>query len=262
MLVEFIGVTGAGTTTLLEKVQSLLAPVVPVITSAQLFTRLVGLGQVRNLTLQNLIQEVAGFPFCVAALSRHRTYLRATVKLLARTWQSGVTALCNVRSLERKLALDAADLESRFHKLNRKLHPDRFGRATPAERERALEASAVLNDAYRTLRDPVARAEYVLKLQEPEQAKSVPQELLDEVFELNMALEELRGGDDSVRPQLEAARDRFLALRRETDNAMTDLFSAHDRSGPDAVAADLRALLNRRKYIDNLVQQVESELSH
>lgn len=164
--------------------------------------------------------------------------------------------------LERKLDLDAADLESRFHKLSRQLHPDRHTCATPAERERALEASAVLNDAYRTLRDPVARAEYLLKQQGPEQSKAAaPQELLDEVFELNMALEELRGGDDSVRPQLEAARDRFLALRRETDTAMADLFFAHDRTGPDAVSAGLRALLNRRKYIDNLVQQVESELS-
>jgi molecular chaperone HscB len=164
--------------------------------------------------------------------------------------------------LERKLALDPADLESRFHKLSRRLHPDRFARATPAERERALEASAVLNDAYRTLRDPVARAEYVLKQQGQEPAKAAPQELLHEVFELNMALEELREGDDSVRPQLEVARDRFLALRGETDRVLAELFSTHDRSGPDAVAAGLRSLLNRRKYIDNLIQQVESELSH
>ncbi len=162
--------------------------------------------------------------------------------------------------LERKLALDPGDLESRFHKLSRQLHPDRFARATPAERERALEASAVLNDAYRTLRDPVARAEYVLKQQGLEQAKA-PQELLQEVFELNMALEELREGEDSVRPQLEAARDRFLALRGATDKAMAELFAAHDRSGPGAVTADLRSLLDRRKYIDNLIQQVESGLS-
>jgi len=71
----------------------------------------------------------------------------------------------------------------------------------------------------------------------------------------------LRGGDDSVRPQLEAARDRFLALRREADAALENLFRAHDESGPDSVFADLRALLDRRKYIDNLIQQVESELS-
>ncbi|MGE5568029.1 MAG: Fe-S protein assembly co-chaperone HscB [Rhodospirillales bacterium] len=164
--------------------------------------------------------------------------------------------------LERKLALDAADLEDRFHKLSRQLHPDRYARATPAERERALEASAVLNDAYRTLRDPVARAEYVLKQQGTAESKAAPpQELLNEVFELNMALEELRGGDDSVRPQLEAARERFLALRREADAALENLFRAHDESGPDSVYAKLRALLDRRKYIDNLVQQVESELS-
>ena len=60
----------------------------------------------------------------------------------------------------------------------------------------------MLNDAFRTLRDPVARAEYFLQPERLELSKEAPPELLEEVFELNMALEELRGGDESARPQL------------------------------------------------------------
>jgi molecular chaperone HscB len=160
-----------------------------------------------------------------------------------------------------KLSLDAGDLEDRFHRLSRELHPDRHARATPAERERALQASALLNDAYRTLRDPVARAEHVLKRQGVEQRKEPPAELLDEVFELNMALEELREGDASVRPQLEAARERFRGLLREADAGLDRLFAEYDRSPAPAPLAAIRAALDRRKYIDNLIRQVESELA-
>ena len=60
----------------------------------------------------------------------------------------------------------------------------------------------MLNDAFRTLRDPVSRAEYFLRESGLELSKDAPPELLEEVFELNMALEELRGGDESARPQL------------------------------------------------------------
>ena len=65
--------------------------------------------------------------------------------------------------LDRQLSLDPADLQQRYYSLSRLLHPDRFQRGTPNEKRFALDATAILNDAYRTLRDPVARAEYVLK---------------------------------------------------------------------------------------------------
>jgi molecular chaperone HscB len=163
--------------------------------------------------------------------------------------------------LDPRLSLDLADLENTFHRLSRQLHPDRHAQATPAERELSLEASAILNDAYRTLRDPVARAEYLLKQQGFEQSKQAPAELLDEVFELNMALEELRGGDASLRPQLDAARERFLALLQETDAGLEILFAAYDHSPVPSALGEIRAALDRRKYISNLVQQVESELN-
>ena len=66
--------------------------------------------------------------------------------------------------LPRKLTIDLAELERRFHSLSWKLHPDNFVRATEDERQLSLERSSQLNDAYRTLRDPVSRVEYLLSL--------------------------------------------------------------------------------------------------
>jgi molecular chaperone HscB len=122
--------------------------------------------------------------------------------------------------LEPTLSLDAEDLKRRFYERSRQWHPDKFSRASTAEQEKALEMTAVLNDAFRTLRDPVARAEYFLKEKGIELSKEAPPELLEEVFELNIALEELRDGDDSARPQLLQARDRFLAMRDSIDEAL------------------------------------------
>src|SRR5581483_3182128 len=111
-------------------------------------------------------------------------------------------------ALERKLRIDLDDLQKRFYELSRKWHPDRFSRKPAEEQAQALEATAILNDGYRTLRDPVKRAEYLLKEEGfpigEQRSKDVPPELLEEVFELNMALEELKSGEESARPQLEA----------------------------------------------------------
>jgi molecular chaperone HscB len=152
--------------------------------------------------------------------------------------------------LEPALSLDAEDLKKRFYEQSRKWHPDRFSRASAAEQEKALEMTAVLNDAFRTLRDPVARAEYFLKQNGIELSKEAPPELLEEVFELNMALEELREGDESARPQLVEARGRFVSMRDSIDQSLT-------------ATSDLKeigALLNRRRYITNLIRDVENVL--
>src|SRR5258708_10650671 len=106
--------------------------------------------------------------------------------------------------LPEHLNIDLADLEKRYYALSRKWHPDRFARKPETERNEAEENTALLNDAYRALKDPVRRAEYVLSEHGLAAAQqSAPADLLEEVFELNMALEEIRAGDNSVRPQLE-----------------------------------------------------------
>lgn len=168
--------------------------------------------------------------------------------------------------MPRQLALDVKDLEKRFYALSRQLHPDLFSRKSAREQEYALEASAVLNDAYRTLKDPVARALYVLKQEgydiAEQGSKDVPPELLEEVFDLNMALEELRGGDDDALAQLRSARHRFEKMRDEADAAMQTEFArwdatqdraTHDRATLDAI----RGQLNRRKYITNLIARTD-----
>jgi molecular chaperone HscB len=68
--------------------------------------------------------------------------------------------------LPRKLRLDAAELEKRFHRLSWKLRSDSFVRTGEYERELSLDRSSQLNDAYRTLRNPVSRVEYLLALEE------------------------------------------------------------------------------------------------
>lgn len=163
--------------------------------------------------------------------------------------------------LEAKLSLDAFDLEQKFYALSRKFHPDRFLRATPAEREQALQASAVLNDAYRTLRNPLSRATYVLQRSGIDAAgsKQVPPELLNRVFALNESLEELRGGDASLRPEVEAAHLQWMAILEEADNRLESLFREHDAGNVGALE-EIRAVLSRRRFVSNLLSQIDSVL--
>jgi molecular chaperone HscB len=163
--------------------------------------------------------------------------------------------------LEPKLALDLDDLKTRFYERSRQWHPDRFSRASAEQRQQSLDMTAVLNDAFRILRDPVARAEYFLRESGIQLSKEAPPELLEEVFELNMALEELRGGDDSARPQLAAAAGRFNGMLVEIDASLADLFTRHDRSGERATLEEVRDALNRRRYVMNLVREVDKELA-
>jgi molecular chaperone HscB len=163
--------------------------------------------------------------------------------------------------LEPRLALDPADLQKRFYERSREWHPDRFSRGTPEQRQSSLDMTAVINDAYRTLRDPVARAEYFLRQSGFELSKEAPPELLEEVFELNMALEEIREGDDSARPQLELAGQRFARMLKEIDAGLEGLFTSYDATRDSAVLEEIHSTLNRRRYISNLVRDVDKELN-
>jgi molecular chaperone HscB len=167
--------------------------------------------------------------------------------------------------LDRKLTIDSGDLQKRFYDLSRQYHPDRSQTKSAAEQQAVLDKSSLLNDAYRVLRDPIQRAEYVLKQAGfdigEQRSKDVPPELLEEVFELNMALEELRSGDDSARDQLEQAREKFIGMRDEIDAGLSKLFAKYDAAKDRESLAEIRAVLNRRRYIRNLVNEVEKELN-
>lgn len=171
--------------------------------------------------------------------------------------------------MERRLMLDPEHLKRQFYTLSRLLHPDKYTKRSEIERRNSLDAAAILNDGYRILRDPIERAEYVLRGEGFEvgeqRSKDVPPELLEEVFELNMALDELRGGDREVVPQLESCRRHFLELQSAIDAEIERSFEKHDsRTTPEArrgVLAEIRSILNRRRYIRNLVSEVDKALT-
>src|SRR5881394_4272541 len=103
--------------------------------------------------------------------------------------------------LPRKLWIEMSELEQKFLQLSWKLHPDNFVDASEQKRELSLKRSSELNDAYRVLRDPLARVEYLLEIEserkEGETKQQAPPELLEEVFELNESLDELRQAKES-----------------------------------------------------------------
>ncbi|PYT72770.1 MAG: Fe-S protein assembly co-chaperone HscB [Acidobacteria bacterium] len=179
--------------------------------------------------------------------------------------------------MPRNLWIEMGALEQKFLQLSWKLHPDNFVNASEQERELSLKRSSELNDAYRTLRDPIARVEYLLAIEgerkEGETKQQAPPELLEEVFELNESLDELReakaSGEDlaELKSRLEAAEKNFQeklhdvdgelqATAREWDAALTG-----DSLTRKKIMARLNDLLNRRSYIRNLVTNVAKELA-
>jgi molecular chaperone HscB len=176
--------------------------------------------------------------------------------------QCPVSDYYSIFGLDRKLSLDPQALQAKFYQLSRLLHPDRFVRRSELERSYSLDATSLLNAGYRVLRDPAARAEYVLKQEGfdigEQRSKDVPPELLEEVFELNMALEELRMGDEQARGAVEEARSKFIAMRDSVDRELECLFRKWDETKDRGVLQQIRGLLNRRRYIMNLVNEVEN----
>jgi molecular chaperone HscB len=180
--------------------------------------------------------------------------------------------------LPRKLWIEMSALEKRFLELSWKLHPDKFVNASAEEQELSLKDSSELNDAYRVLRDPVARVEYLLELEgmrkEGEQKQQAPPELLEEVFELNESLDELRGAKASrgdlagLKSRLESAEKNFQGKLSEVDTKLQETARQWDvaidanagDSDSKAIMARLNELLNRRSYIRNLVANVQKEL--
>ena len=163
-----------------------------------------------------------------------------------------------VFGLEPALSLDAAALQKRFYELSRQWHPDRFSAKGGDALRQAEEMTALINDAFRTLRDPIERAEYVLSQNgleaSSQRGKDVPPELLEEVLELNMALEV------ADRAQIERSLAQFEAMLAASDAELAERFAAYDAGRGPAELQAVRAALNRRKYIANLVRDARKAL--
>jgi molecular chaperone HscB len=187
-----------------------------------------------------------------------------------------VSDFFTVFGLERKLAIDGAALQRRFYELSRQWHPDFHGAAAADVQARALEESARVNAAYRALRDPLARVEYLIRLEEGRDTKEgaaikpkAPPALLAEMFEIQEALEEAKSGplDDAARATLTEQRAGLEARMAEAEAQITvplsrawDAAAAADK--PAALAALKEALATRaylRTVIDDLTAALEGQ---
>ncbi len=181
--------------------------------------------------------------------------------------------------LPRRLRLDLADLEQRFRALSRQFHPDYFYNATPAERLASMERASYLNDAYRVLRQPLDRVEYLLKIEKvaPRDRRrasgQVPEALLEEFFGLSEQIDEIRvareAGEASaaLRVRLATVAAPLGERRAEHERRLEELSRQWDAQlDAGAPPAERRAtlealgeLLLERTYVDNLVAALERE---
>jgi molecular chaperone HscB len=189
--------------------------------------------------------------------------------------------------MPKRLNLDTGALEQKYRELSRQFHPDYFYSAPSSERLASLERSSYLNDAYRTLKDPIARIEYLLELEglgvgsaartgiAQRSDTTVPPSLLEEVFTLNEELDavrELRAGgapENEWQRRLNVAREPIDAKRIEHEATLNTLASEWDAVadlGPAdnrrrAVLTALREQMLERNYINNLLAGIERELA-
>lgn len=212
----------------------------------------------------------SGVPFCAAC---------------GRVQPPGDEGYFDIFGLPRKLNLDLPALEKQFYRFSRKLHPDVYARSSEEEQQWSLAQASLLNDAYRTLKNPVERTKYLLRLEGVQfeddrhqgdgaaNPSKVPADLLEEVFELNMQLEELRmtqkmGEDDpQLRGDLMRSKSQFVEQLSSLDQELSGLWTTWDEAvdkGDEAqktVAKEkITALLQRRSYLENLVSDVNETL--
>lgn len=178
-----------------------------------------------------------------------------------------------VFELPRRLAVDGAELQRRFYALARRTHPDFHQAGPPAERAAAEERAALVNVAYRTLRDPIARVDYLVRLEEGRTTKEgaetrpkAPPALLAEMFEIQEALAEAKAGplDDATRGALAAQRERLLGRYAEEEARLRGPLAARwdaaaDPERPAALAA-LKEALATRAYLRTVIADLAEAL--
>jgi molecular chaperone HscB len=182
-----------------------------------------------------------------------------------------------VFGLPRRLRIDSAELQRKFYELSRRYHPD-FHQAAPAERQaEILDASARLNAAYRSLRDPIARIEYLVRLEEGRETKEgatvkpkAPPELLEEMFEIQEALQEAKAANPSdgvppgARDALGGQRDRLLGRYRDEEarlcGPLSDAWDAAPAGERSRVLAGFKEALATRAYLRTVIDDIDQAL--
>ena len=173
-----------------------------------------------------------------------------------------------VFSLPRRLTIDLADLERRYYALSRELHPDLFHDRPPAEQAASLRMTALVNRAYKTLRDPVQRALYWLELHGESLGRDnerVPPTLAARVFEVQEQLDELRaararGSADAERQAIGAVRDELAADLDACEARLARHFKNAPEGAEGEALAETKTILSELHYVRTLLRDVEKEL--
>lgn len=160
--------------------------------------------------------------------------------------------------LTRTYDINLDDLHERFVERSRQVHPDYYTGQDGDAQTLAMHNSAKLNQAYRTLRDPLERAEYLHALAgglSTADSKSVPPEFLAEIMELREDVDQAKRKNDTE--TLDRIRNRLIANRCEIHQAIALLArqTAHPEVTPD-ILADLRMQLNAISYVNTLIRQL------
>lgn len=182
----------------------------------------------------------------------------------------------------RRLTLDPKKLEAKFYELSRTFHPDFYQTKSPAEQTISLGNAAVLNTAYRTLRDPIQRAEYLVALETgsvKDIRTSPPAELFEEILELQDTLEAFRSSErDSqegreLRAVLETEQRGLEQRRQEMEAQLHRLFTDWDqlqdrgeatsqaRAERDRLLKHMRDLLSNRTYVTSIVNDLAATIA-
>lgn len=181
----------------------------------------------------------------------------------------------------RQLVIETAALETAYHELGRKIHPDRFASSPAGVRALSLSGTALLTRSYRTLRDPVSRGLYWLELQGEKLAennKNVPPELAEMVFEVQEQLSDLRdaSGDavTELRSEIEQRRAEIASSIDELGVQLGRNFSKWDASPNQSgnsngdgrkdvrkdLVAELKTILSKTAYLRTLLRDIERGL--
>lgn len=177
----------------------------------------------------------------------------------------------------RRLTIDPGKLEAKFYELSRAFHPDFYQNKSETEQSISLGNAATLNSAYRTLRDPIQRVEYLLDLEAgsvKEIRNSPPADLFEEILELQDTLDEYRASDrtsdagQQLRTQLQAEQVTLEQRKRDMETQLQQLFTDWDllqdrgeatsqaRSERDRLLKQMREILSNRTYVKSIVNDL------
>ncbi len=149
--------------------------------------------------------------------------------------------------------IDLEDLSLRYRDLQRAVHPDRFANASDLEKRLSLQQTALINEAFQTLKSPLPRARYLLQLNGitlDDNSTAMDPGFLMEQMELREEVGEVRGKDDPF-AELNKLRDHIEGKERALVESLRQLFNSGDdlENGKD--------LVRRMQFMQRLLSELD-----